>query len=481
MTTNAPGPAGTPSTDPPPGSNSDVSPLSPEEAAAQLRQELGSPDPSNETQMNLGPPPLVGRLVGQYQLLEKIGQGGMGAVFKAKDRALDRTVAVKVIQSGPLDDPKFAERFNREARSLARLTHSNLLHVYNVGSEQELYYFAMELLVGDTLSSILRKRKRLTIEEFIPILAQLLGALHYVHRQGITHRDLKTGNIMICDGRAVLMDFGLAKDEQQSGLTSAGTVLGTPEYMSPEQAEGGETGPYTDIYSVGVIIFEALSGQVPFRGKSAMAIIRQHLETPPPLLSSFVHGLNPKLDAIVQRCMAKAPAERYPDCAALAAAICELYSTPELVQLASGETAKVTVVKRISKMRAEEAAPVQKAPPAAAPKERSTWTWVLGGFAITLLLALAIGIAIWVFGRMHAPDAGLKNGPGQKLTPAANGQEDLEIIEFKNPEVGKQKDWKVVVRVHKPDGTTSIETMDYLEVMKRLGTPWEAPSGNPPK
>ncbi|MCY3020207.1 MAG: serine/threonine-protein kinase, partial [Planctomycetota bacterium] len=182
-----------------------------------------------------GPEALIqpGRTLGHFTILEKIGQGGMGTVFKAFDTALERPVALKVLLSSALDDPKHAERFLREARSLARLSHPNLVHVYNVGIEGDYHYFAMELLEGETLSAGIRRRQRISAQELLPYLGQILAALYEVHQQGITHRDIKSGNIMLCSRRAVLMDFGLAKDEGLSGLTSVGAVLGTPDYMSP--------------------------------------------------------------------------------------------------------------------------------------------------------------------------------------------------------------------------------------------------------
>ena len=211
-------------------------PMSADQALSEMRKQGMGKGSVEETMM--GPPSLVGVKLGQYRLMEKIGQGGMGAVFRGHDGALDRVVAIKVLHCGPLDDEKTALRFQREAQSLARLSHPNLLHVYNVGSEGDLHYFAMEILEGSTLGQLLRVRKRFPLDETLLIAGQLLAALKYVHEQGITHRDIKSGNIIICGQRAVLMDFGLAKDESFTGLTSVGVVLGTPEYMSPEQAEG---------------------------------------------------------------------------------------------------------------------------------------------------------------------------------------------------------------------------------------------------
>jgi serine/threonine protein kinase len=277
----------------------------------------------------------IGRALGKYTVVEKIGQGGMGMVFLAYDSTLDRDVAVKVMYVNPLDDQKQFERFLREARSLARMQHPNLVHVYDVGQEVDCYYFAMELLQGETLSSAIR-RGPISAQEFVPALGQILSALQYVHELGITHRDIKSGNIMLCDGRAVLMDFGLAKDEQSAGLTSVGAVMGTPDYMPPELAEGLANGPPTDLYSLGVVTFEALCGRLPFTGRSALSIIRQHVDAPVPSLASFNPHIDPVLTGIVHKLLQKKPEDRYPNCHALAKDLLRFMPTPELTQLADG-------------------------------------------------------------------------------------------------------------------------------------------------
>lgn len=280
------------------------------------------------------PPQLTGRKLGQYMVLEKIGQGGMGSVFRAFDTLLERVIALKVLFSSPVDDPKLAERFLREARSLARLNHPSLLHIYNVGREGDCYYFAMELLEGETLSAALGRRGNLPEAELLHYAGQILSALHYVHLQGITHRDVKSGNIMLCGTRAVLMDFGLARDEANAGLTSVGVILGTPDYMPPETAQGIPTGPPSDIYSFGVVMYEALSGSLPFSGRSAMSIIRQHLDNAPPPLIKAAPDIEPQFAAIVHKCLFKDPAERYHHCPALALDLVKVHHTPELEALA---------------------------------------------------------------------------------------------------------------------------------------------------
>lgn len=360
------------------------------------------------------PGALVGRLLGQYRLEEKIGQGGMGAVFRALDTALDRPVAVKVLVATSLESSTGAERFLREARRMARLKHPNLLHVYNVGTESGLYYFAMELLEGDTLADIIRGRGGLSVEMLMPYAAQLLSALHYIHGQGIVHRDVKSGNIMLCGHRAVLMDFGLAKEENSSQLTAAGAVLGTPDYIAPEQAEGEAVGPATDLYSFGVVLYEALSGALPFRGRSAISIIRQHLEKPPPPLWNERPDLPRDLTDIIHRCLAKKPADRYPDCAAAAADLARVVPLPELAELAAqggrpsprtAPPARTQPSRSYPSASLPTAETVRQTFPTATetePEKRtSPWLWLALGF-LGVLLAAALLFA-WAKPRKKRP------------------------------------------------------------------------------
>ena len=277
-----------------------------------------------------------GRKLGPYAIVEKIGEGGMGLVYKATDTSLDRTVALKVMFCGPHDDQRQAQRFEREARAKARLSHPNLLHVYSVGSDNGCHYFAMELLRGETLLNAIRRLNRIPAPDLLQYTVQIVSALFYVHQKGITHRDIKSGNIMLCGRRAVLMDFGLAKDETDSGLTSVGAIMGTPDYMPPEAAEGRSAGPPTDLYSLGVVLYEALSGQLPFIGKSAISIIRQHIDTPPPDLEELVPEIKPELAAIVHKCLEKNPDDRFADCPALARALWDIVPDQLVLDVAEG-------------------------------------------------------------------------------------------------------------------------------------------------
>ena len=287
---------------------------------------------------------LTGQRLGTYQLREKIGQGGMGAVYKARDLSLDRVAAVKVLPAALAADKVYVQRFVREARAIAKLSHRNLVHIYHVGQRDGLYYFAMEFVSGRTLRQQLAATGPLGVEEFLRVAGQVLSALGRIHSVGVTHRDVKSANVIVEaeTGRAVLTDFGLAKEQESEpgapeGLTAAGVVLGTPEYMSPEQAEGRPADARSDLYSFGIMAYEMLAGKVPFRAPSALAVLRKHVEEPPPPLAGLRPGLPPALEAAVTRLLAKKPEERHRSAAALAADLVRIGHTPELAELAASE------------------------------------------------------------------------------------------------------------------------------------------------
>ena len=263
--------------------------------------------------------------IGKYQVVGLLGEGGMGAVYRARDPVLDRDVAVKVLSPELARDPLLVKRFEEEARALARIQHPNIMRVYTVGEHEGKRYFAMEFVSGETLEDRVRERGSLSLREVVDLFGQLLPAVKAIHAAGIVHRDIKAANIMIdVKGRTVLMDFGLAKRHGRAALTTAGSILGTPEYMAPEQALGDAVDGRADIYALGVVLFEALTGRPPFEGGDAFSIIRKQVEDAPPAAREFRSDLPEAVDTVLKRCLAKKPEDRYPDVDALAAALGEL-------------------------------------------------------------------------------------------------------------------------------------------------------------
>jgi serine/threonine protein kinase/formylglycine-generating enzyme required for sulfatase activity len=253
---------------------------------------------------------LVGARLGQYEIVEKIGSGGMATVYKARQPSLDRFVAVKVLHRG--QDPHFAGRFKREARAIAQLQHPNILPIHDYGDEDGKLYLVMQYVDGGvTLDRSLARPA--PADETLRIAGHVLAALHYAHDHGIVHRDIKPGNILLPAPRwPLLADFGIAKLlGENDGLTVPGMIIGTADYMAPEQATGQPIDARTDLYSVGVVLYQLLTGQVPFKADTPVAVLAKHTYEPPPLPRSINPDIPVPLEELLLRAMAKSPAERY--------------------------------------------------------------------------------------------------------------------------------------------------------------------------
>ena len=256
---------------------------------------------------------MIGKKLRAYEITEEIGSGGMATVFRAYQPSMDRHVAIKVIHSNILHDQALRERFQREARLIARLEHPHLLPVYDFDGEHSPPYIVMRYLEGGTLKQV-QQKGRVPRDEFLYILRQLAGALDYAHRQGVVHRDLKPSNVMIDrEGNAFLTDFGIARVAgRDSDLTGTGLMIGTPGYMSPEQARGdGQTDKAADIYSLGVIAFEVLTGSQPYEHENGFDVILAHMNSPVPKASERAADLPKAIDAVLARALAKEPAKRF--------------------------------------------------------------------------------------------------------------------------------------------------------------------------
>src|SRR4051812_34572008 len=255
-------------------------------------------------------------LGGRYRLDERIAGGGMGDVWRGTDEVLGRTVAVKILLPALLDEPGFAERFRGEARTMATINHPGVVDVYDYGSDQQLAFLVMEYIEGDALSRTLSRVGRLTPARTMALVAQAADALQAAHANGIVHRDVKPGNLLVRpNGTLVLTDFGIARSALVGQLTVAGSVLGTASYISPEQASGEVATPASDVYALGVVAYQCLSGHRPFDGSTPIEIAMKHVrETPRPLPAD----IPPSVRAIVDRALAKDPGARWPTAAAMA-------------------------------------------------------------------------------------------------------------------------------------------------------------------
>ncbi|KRO55737.1 MAG: hypothetical protein ABR77_02905, partial [Acidimicrobiia bacterium BACL6 MAG-120322-bin79] len=257
----------------------------------------------------------------RYRIERNVGRGGMAEVFLAHDLLLDRPVALKVLFAEYANDPNFVERFRREAQSAAGLTHPNIVAVYDWGKVNNTYFIAMEFVQGRTLASVLKEKLRLDARQASDIAVDIASALGFAHENGVVHRDIKPGNILIGSmGQVKVADFGIARAlgaAVEDGLTQTGSVMGTATYLSPEQAQGSQPDPRSDIYSLGVVMYEMVAGRVPFIGDNAVGIAYQQVHGVPPALSEFVTDVPPEFEAIVAKCMAKSAERRYAKAGAL--------------------------------------------------------------------------------------------------------------------------------------------------------------------
>lgn len=251
-------------------------------------------------------------LVGRYELVEKIGEGGMATVYKAKDRLLNRFVAIKVLRPEFTKDTQFIENFRKESQSAAGLTHPNIVSVYDVGREGNIHFIVMELVEGRTLSDIIKEKGPLDYKETVKIMKQIISALSLAHKNGIIHRDIKPHNILITnEGIAKLADFGIAKAINDSTISESHKILGSVHYFSPEQARGSYVDEKSDIYSAGIVMYEMLTGQVPFDGDSAVSIALMHINDSMRKPSELVQGIPPALERIVLKATDKVQTNRY--------------------------------------------------------------------------------------------------------------------------------------------------------------------------
>ena len=264
---------------------------------------------------------LIGQTLGKYRILEEIGRGGMGVVFKAHDTVLDRLVAIKVLAPHLTWDQEFVQRFLQEARAAARLKHPHIVTIYDVGQLQGHHFIAMEYLEGHSLAEIIRREGPLPMERAVRILDQIAQALDYAHAGGLIHRDVKPGNILVGpQDHATLTDFGVAKALAGTRLTRSGTMLGTPSYMAPEQVRGRPVGPATDVYALGVVAYEMLRGRPPFEGDTPHVLYAHAHEKPQPL-PQVNPRIAPAVGAVVHKALAKEPDKRYGSAGVFAAAL----------------------------------------------------------------------------------------------------------------------------------------------------------------
>ena len=318
----------------------------------------------------------------RYRLDSRLATGGMGEVWRATDTRLGRTVAVKLLKDEYADDPTFRTRFTSEAQHAAALHHPGVAAVYDYGGDPDTHpYLVMELVDGQPLSALITAGRPMDPEVVRDLMAQAADAIGAAHAAGIVHRDVKPANLLVTpDRRIKITDFGIARAAEGMALTQTGQVMGTPQYLSPEQAQGGTATPASDVYSLGVVAFECLTGRRPFAGETPVATALAHLREPVPDLPDDVPG---DLAAVVRRAMSKDPAERFPDAAALAAAFRDPGTAVMPAAAAAAPAAPATQV-----MTGTAPAPRPAAPEPDRKRRKVPWPWIL--LALVVIAAIIV-------------------------------------------------------------------------------------------
>ena len=347
---------------------------------------------------------------GRYRIQRKLGAGGMADVYLAEDQELGRRVAIKILNSRHGNDDQFIERFRREAKNAAALNHPNIVSIYDRGEAEDTYYIAMEFLDGRTLKELIISRGAAPINVAIEYARQILSALRFAHRHGIVHRDIKPHNVLVDgEGRVKVTDFGIAR-AGTSQMTETGSIVGTAQYLSPEQARGGEVDPRSDLYSLGVVLYELLTGKTPFDGETPVEIAMKHLSTTPKPPSSLRPDVPRELDMVVLRALAKNPDDRYQSADEMESDL-ERVARGARVAAATVDTATQVMSRpAVAAAAASATAATMIAPPptAAAPPpvvvdeeeiqegggpERPLWPWLVAiGFVIAAVIA---GFFVW--------------------------------------------------------------------------------------
>jgi serine/threonine-protein kinase len=257
---------------------------------------------------------MVGEVLSdRYEVEELVGTGGMSSVFRAHDRLLDRKVALKVLHQQYSEDDDYIERFRREARAVAALSHPNIVTVIDRGEHDGRQFIVFEYIDGENLKALIQRRGPAPVATALELAMQIARGLSFAHQQGLVHRDVKPQNILLNgDGQAKVTDFGIARSlDMQHGMTQTGTVLGTSDYIAPEQAQGQRVDEHTDVYSLGVVLYEMLTNEVPFPGENFVAVAMRHINEEPPAIRDKRPDVSPRLEAAVQRAMAKDPEDRF--------------------------------------------------------------------------------------------------------------------------------------------------------------------------
>jgi len=394
---------------------------------------------------------MVGRILNsRYELEQLIGTGGMADVYRARDNLLGRTVAVKILHPQFAKDPVFIERFRQEAQAAANLNQSNIVNVFDWGIEDSTYYIVMEYVQGRDLKSIIVQGGPLMPERAVEIAMAICLALDTASAHGIVHRDIKPQNIIVTgDGQIKVMDFGIARTAGGSAMTQTGTIMGTAQYISPEQAQGRPADPRSDLYSLGIVLYEMLTGKVPFNGENPVAIAYKHVREDPLAPSLLNPDISPELEAVVMKALAKNPENRYQSAMEMRSDLerclegAPVYATPVLPadDVAHGQT---------------QAYAMQGPPPR---RSRTAWLWVL---VIAIVLA-AVAVGVWAI-VINTGGIKVPNVIGKKRTDAEAQLKKVGLVMSVTKEEVNANVPKDTVANQSPDPNTKLSKGGVVEV-----------------
>jgi len=423
---------------------------------------------------------------GRYRIERKLGAGGMADVYLAEDQELGRRVAIKILNGRHANDDQFIERFRREAKNAAALNHPNIVSIYDRGEAEDTYYIAMEYLDGRTLKELIVSRGAAPINVAVEYARQILSALRFAHRHGIVHRDIKPHNVLVDgEGRVKVTDFGIAR-AGTSQMTEAGSIVGTAQYLSPEQARGGEVDPRSDLYSLGVVLYELLTGKTPFDGETPVEIAMKHLSNAPKAPSKLRPEVPPELDKVVLRALAKDPNDRYQNADEMEADLDRIArgapvsattaSTQVLRAPAAAAAAEATSATMIAPPRPASPAPAAPPPPVIAEEEyvepggpeRPLWPWLVAA-------AFVIAAAIAGFFVYHQLSNSKVQVPVNNYVGEPQGRAEQQITAanlhsaVKNGPSEKYK--KGIVYDQSPDAGSKVDKSGTVTIYVSTGPP----------
>jgi eukaryotic-like serine/threonine-protein kinase len=357
-------------------------------------------------------PTLLGN---RYRLGERLAAGGMGSVYRAVDETLGRQVAVKALRRELADDPTFLERFRREARAAAALSHPGVAAIYDYGEVDGQPFIVMELVEGENLAERVAAGGPLPWQEAFAIGEQVAAALAAAHAHGLVHRDVKPANIMLGrDGRAKVTDFGIAQAAQAATLTRTGMVLGSANYVAPEQAKGGHVGPAADLYSLGCVLFEAVTGETPYQGGNAVAIATQHVSAPVPDPRELRPDLPAQAATLIMRALRKQPDARFPSGAAMAAALAAARQEEDATQILPAPV-----------VPADAPGPVPSGNPSGAPRTPRRRRIRPAAVAVGALVVVALVLLAWPLLRDGSPTGSV----AERRTPSGGVSAGRAVVE----------------------------------------------------